>query len=247
MLTTAVVLQPGLSVPRSFAKTCFAATLALLAATPAHGGSNSALGHGNNLQTSTGGTGLTSRGSGGTGLPMQSLQSVAPTTPGQLRPSKPHISPPAGVRPHTDLANGIKTTGESSARLMKHTSLYPKQPPPPGDPLLVKPYAEKIGATIESARSFVTLPNIPADLSKGRIYPTHGGTSSGGHPSASLSSGHAYSDVNTEAAETPEKGGWLTTWLTNALAALGTLALCAWLWIKAPKGARMTLPVKVAA
>ena len=42
-------------------------------------------------------------------------------------------------------------------------------------------------------------------------------------------------------------GGWLLKWLFNLLAAAGVAGLSYWFWRHLPKGARMTLPAKLAA
>jgi hypothetical protein len=165
-----------------------------------------------------------------------------------MSPAKPHATPPAGVRPHTDLAAATKLIGLASGNLIKHSSLYPKMPLPPGSPALSGPVMNKIGATEGGSASFKAVAGIPTSLSNGRVYPTNGGGAGGGRARESLSGSqaHGVGDESGEALETPRRspGGGLLTWLHALLTALGIGAIGYWMWNSAPKGARMALPAK---
>jgi hypothetical protein len=191
------------------------------------------------LKTSSGGTGLSPKGgSGGTGLSSGSQA--------KLSPAKPHATPPAGIRPHTDLAAATKLIGLASGNLIKHSSLFPKMPLPPGDPSLSGPVMNKIGATEGGSASFKAVAGISAAQSNGRVYPTNGGGAGGGRARESLSGSqaHGVGDLDGETSDTPRKssGGGLLAWLHGLLTAAGIGAIGYWMWNAAPKGARMALP-----
>jgi hypothetical protein len=228
---------------------CWFALVCLIIATPAQAGSSSGHASGD-LKSSSGGTGATrSGGNGGTGVsttanaPLSNLQST-------FKPLHVTLPPPAGVRPHTDLAAAEKTTMLSSRRLIKRSALYNKIVTPHGDPLLVGPDLRKIAYPDGGGSSFKTLQGFTAAESKGEIYPTHGGTVGKHHDGGSLSStahpGTAESDA-AEAADSPAPAGWLLKWLFNLSAVAGTCGLGWLMWTQAPRGARMTLPAKLAA
>ncbi len=218
------------------------------------------------LQSGSGGTGLSAgKGSGGTGLSshgsaagsIKGLSGASSTrastaasgTQNQMTPAKPHAAPRAGVRAHTDLAAATKLIGLASGNLIKHSSLYPKMPLPPGDPSLSGPVMNKIGATEGGSGSFKAVAGISAAQSNGRIYPTNGGGGGGGHAHASLSGSQAHGagDHDGEASDTPRKstGGGLLVWLHGLATLLGIGAIGYWMWNAAPKGARMALPATI--
>jgi hypothetical protein len=238
-----------------FPSIVLAAVLAALAPCGALAGSGGA------LQSGSGGTGLsTGKGSGGTGLSshgsaagsIKGLSGASSTrastaasgTQNQMTPAKPHATPPAGVRPHTDLAAATKLIGLSSGNLIKHSSLFPKLPLPPGAPVLSGPVMNKIGATEGGSASFKAIAGIPASLSKGAVYPTNGGGAGGGRARESLSGSqaHGVGDIEGEASDTPRRanGGGLLSWLHGLFTILGVGAIGYWMWNAAPKGARMT-------
>jgi hypothetical protein len=215
------------------------------------------------LRTSSGGTGLsTGKGSGGTGLSshgsaagsIKGLSGASSTrastaasgTQNQMTPAKPHATPPAGVRPHTDLAAATKLIGLASGNLIKHSSLYPKMPLPPGSPALSGPVMNKIGASEGGSGSFKAVAGITAGQSNGRVYPKNGGGAGGGRAHASLSGSqsHGVGDLDGEATDTPRRssGGGLLAWLHGLLTLLGIGAIGYWMWNAAPKGARMPVP-----
>ena len=160
-----------------------------------------------------------------------------------MSPAKPHATPPAGIRPHTDLAAATKIIGLSSGNLIKHSSLYPKMPVPPGAPALSGPVLNKIGATDGGSASFKAVAGIPAELSNGRVYPTNGRGAGGGRPHASLSgtAAHGVGDDATNEAATPLKrsSAGLLAWLHGLLTAAAISVIGYWLWTSAPKGARL--------
>lgn len=219
--------------------------LALALSAPAHAGSRGFANAGGDLKSSSGGTGLSrSPGNGGTGiqttaiLPFNKLQST-------FKPEHVVAPPPAGPRPHTDLAAAEKRTNLSSQDLIKHSQLFNKVAAAVGDPLLVKPVLNKIGATEESARTFHSVPGFTAEESKGNVYPTNGGTSRE-RPMASLSSDAAARATEEPDSDKPDPPGWLLAWLFNLIAVAGTLGLAWWLWQNAPKGAHMSMPTTTA-
>jgi hypothetical protein len=168
----------------------------------------------------------------------------------QVTPAKPHNSPPAGVRPHTDLAAATKLISLSSANLTKRSQLFPKMPLPPGSPELSGPVLNKIGATQGGSASFKAVAGIPAALSSGSIYPTNGGGAGGGKSAASLSGSAAASVFSASATDGDGKssgGGWLLTWLMNLGCVVGMGGLAWWMWQQAPKGARIGLPATIPA
>jgi hypothetical protein len=218
------------------------------------------------LSTSSGGTGLSSRGgSGGTGLSShgsargssRGVGGQSPTrattpasgTQHQLTPAKPHNTPPAGVRPHTDLAAATKITTLSSANLIKHSQLFPKMPVPPGAPSLAGPVLNNIGPTQGGSASFKAVAGIPTALSNGRVYPTNGGGAGGGKPGHSLTgTAHLMAMAAGDAGDgTGTGGGWLLLWLKNIFCALGIAGLGWWMWQQAPKSARTGLPATIPA
>jgi hypothetical protein len=256
----------GLPPSESFGVSRFVTTIGIAAllgaSTPAWAGAQGS------LSTSSGGTGVSSRGgSGGTGLSSHgsakgSLRGIgAPSstraatpasgTQHQMTPAKPHNTPPAGVRPHTDLAAATKLITLSSANLTKHSQLFPKMPLPPGAPSLVGPVLNNIGPTQGGSASFKAVAGIPTALSNGRVYPTHGGGTGGGKPGHSLSgSAHVTAMTVAEASTgggTGEGGGWLLLWLKNCLCGLGVAGLGWWMWQQVPKGAKMALPARIPA
>ncbi len=160
-----------------------------------------------------------------------------------MSPAKPHATPPAGVRPHTDLAAATKLIGLSSGNLIKHSSLYPKMPVPPGAPALSGPVLNKIGATQGGSASFKAVAGIPADLSNGRVYPTNGRGAGGGRSPASLSGtaalGVGDAATNEVAAPLKRSGAGLLAWLHGLFTAAAIGAIAYWMWSSAPKGARM--------
>ncbi len=226
---------------------CFA-LCCLIIATPAQAGSSGGHASGD-LKTSSGGTGATrSGGNGGSGVsttanaPLANLQST-------FKPLHVTQPPPAGVRPHTDLAAAEKTTMLSSRRLIKRSALYKKVASPPGDPRLVGPDHHKIAYPDGGGSSFKTLQGFTAADSKGEIYATHGGTSGKHHEDGSLSSlGHSELADSAEAEDTdnPMPTGWLLRWLFNLAAFAGACGLGWTMWTQAPPGARMTLAVQPA-
>jgi hypothetical protein len=224
-------------------------------------------GSGGALQSGSGGTGLsTGKGSGGTGLSshgsaagsIKGLSGASSTrastaasgTQNQMTPAKPHATPPAGVRPHTDLAAATKLIGLASGNLIKHSSLFPKMPMPPGAPSLSGPVMNKIGATEGGSGSFKAVAGISAAESNGRVYPTNSRGGGGGHAHASLSGSqaHGVGSLDGEATDAPRRsnGGGLLTWLHGLLTSLGIGAIGYWMWNAAPKGARMALPATTA-
>ncbi len=217
------------------------------------------------LRSSSGGTGVSSHGgSGGTGLSshgsasgsirgLSGASSTHASTPAsgtqqQLTPAKPHNTPPAGVRPHTDLAAATKIIGLSSGNLIKHSSLFPKMSLPAGDPSLAGPVMNKIGATEGGSASFKAVAGLSAAQSNGRVYPTNGGTSGGGRSGQSLSgSAAAVTSTDSDAIETPrQRSGGLLAWLHGLLIVAGIGSIGYWMWTATPKGARMTLPATTA-
>jgi hypothetical protein len=160
-----------------------------------------------------------------------------------MTPAKPHNMPPAGVRPHTDLAAATKLIQLSSGNLMKRSSLFPQMPLPPGDPSLSGPVLNKIGPVAGGSASFKAVAGIPAELSSGRVYPTNGAGPGGGKSGASLSGSSVLASLS-EASEPPTttRSGGLLHWLWNALTLAGIGGLAWYMWTQAPKGARMTLP-----
>jgi hypothetical protein len=169
----------------------------------------------------------------------------------QITPAKPHNSPPAGVRPHTDLAAATKITALSSANLLKHSQLFPKMPLPPGAPSLAGPVLNNIGPTQGGSASFKAVAGIPTALSNGRVYPTNGGGAGGGKPGHSLT-GNAHV-MAMAAGETSDGtgngtgGGWLLLWLKNIACGLGMAGLGWWMWQQAPKSAKVSLPATIPA
>jgi hypothetical protein len=247
----------GPAVSRLFQLIAISAVLAAAAPGAACAGTTGA------LHSGSGGTGLsTGKGSGGTGLSshgsasgsIKGLSSSSSTrastaasgTQNQMTPAKPHATPPAGVRPHTDLAAATKLIGLASGNLIKHSSLYPKMPLPPGDPALSGPVMNKIGATEGGSASFKAVAGISAAQSNGNVYPTHGGGAGGGRARESLSGSqaHGVGDLDGEASDAPRKstGGGLLAWLHGLCTVLGIGAIGYWMWNAAPKGARMALP-----
>jgi hypothetical protein len=168
------------------------------------------------------------------------------STQSKIAPAKPHATPPAGVRPHTDLAAATKIIGLSSGNLIKHSSLFPKMPLPPGAPSLAGPVMNKIGATEGGSASFKAVAGIPTSLSNGRVYPTSGGGAGGGRARESLSGSqvHGVADHGSDDSDRPRRssGGGLLYWLQALFTAAGIGAIGWWMWNAAPKGARMALP-----
>jgi hypothetical protein len=247
----------GPSVSRVFKSIVVSVALVAVAPSSAQAGSPGA------LQSGSGGTGLsTGKGSGGTGLSshgsaagsIKGLSGASSTrastaasgTQNQMTPAKPHATPPAGVRPHTDLAAATKLIGLASGNLIKHSSLFPKLPLPPGAPVLSGPVMNKIGATEGGSASFKAVAGISAAQSNGRVYPTNGGGAGGGRARESLSGSqaHGVGDLDGEASDiTPRSnGGGLLSWLHGLFTVLGIGAIGYWMWNAAPKGARMPLP-----
>ncbi len=236
------------------------ALLCLLAATPP-----AIAGSGGSLRTGSGGTGISSHGgSGGTGLSSHgsaagSTRGIGAATPThsttpssgtqqQMTPAKPHATPPAGVRPHTDLAAASKLIQLSSGNLIKRSALFPKMPLPPGDPSLSGPVLNSIGPTQGGSASFKAVAGIPTDLSNGRVYPTNGGGGGGGKSGASLggATGLAMTAGDGDASsEAKNSGGGLLVWLQRLLTLVGVGGLSWWLWTSRPKGARIALPALV--
>ena len=208
------------------------------------------------LKSSSGGTGIAKGGgNGGTGLPTTVNQPLAKIQP-TMTPDHSVAPPPAGPRPHTDLAAAEKRNNLSSVDLIKRSTLFKKVAAPGGDPVLAGAVLGKIGATAESARSFHTLQGFTAAESKGNITPTNGGTTGAKRAMASLSSGGTSIgpqalDAASDAAEdddTAQRGqsGWLLAWLGNLVAVCGTAGLAWYAWRNMPRGARMTMPAQIA-
>ena len=190
-----------------------------------------------------------SGGNGGTGI-ATTANAPSNTLQATFKPVHVVAPPPAGTRPHTDLARAEKLTDLSSRGLIRHSQLFNKVAAQKHDPFLVKPMLAKIGGTAESARSFHSVPGFTAAESKGNIYPTNGGTSSERDRASLSSDGTAMSliadlDADEDAGAGHRKSGWVLAWLANLIAAAGTCGLGWWLWQNAPKGARMTLPATV--
>ncbi len=234
---------------RSLSIRCFTATaLVVVAATDASaGGSGGSHGAGD-LKSSSGGTGLSkSGGNGGTGVPTTAIQPLN-NLQATFKPSHVTAPPPAGTRPHTDLAAAEKRNNLSSQDLIKHSTLYNKIAAHPGDPILAPPVLNKIGGTVESARSFHSVPGFTAEESKGNIYPTHGGRIGNGRPMGNLSSaGLAGMDgeLDNDAAEERAAQRTFSAWFDTLLLLLATLATGGigwWLLQQTPKGLRPTLP-----
>ena len=235
---------------RSLSIRCFAATaLVVMAATDACAGSSSGGSRGaGDLKSSSGGTGLSkSGGNGGTGVPTTAIQPLN-NLQSTFKPSHVIAPPPAGTRPHTDLAAAEKRNNLSSQGLIKHSTLYNKIAANPHDPILAPPVLNKIGGTVESARSFHSVPGFTAEESKGNVYPTHGGRIGDGRPMGNLSSagnaamdGELDNDAAAERAAQRTFSAWFDT-LLLLLATLATGGLGWWLWQQTPKGLRPTLP-----
>jgi hypothetical protein len=221
----------GLKVPRFLSSIALSIVLASLAGSDAAANSGGSIGSGN---TSLKGA--------------YSTRATTPPSSGQnkITPAKPHATPPAGVRPHTDLAAATKIIGLSSGNLIKHSSLFPKMPLPPGDPSLAGPVMNKIGATEGGSASFKAVAGIPASLTKGHVPIANTGSAGGrAHQSLSASQAHGMDHDGSEEADTPRRssGGGLLSWLHALLTAAGIGVIGFWMWNATPKGARMTLPV----
>ena len=243
----------------------------IAASNPALAASSSAHSTRGSLHSGSGGTGTSaSGGSGGTGLSSHgsagggkykgigaktptAVSSPASNTQQTMVPAKPFTPPPAGPRPQTDLAAARKLIGLSSAGLVKHSQLFPKQHALPGDPSLAGPVLNAIGPTTGGSASFKKVAGISAAESNGNISPANFKTTPIKGQRASLSSGGS-TTILPPASATEEMstsnsqgGGWLLKWLSNAMAIAGMAGLGWWMWRQAPSGARMTLPARVAA
>lgn len=217
----------------------------------ANAGSSPQSPHTTTLKSSSGGTALSKAGgNGGTGVPttanapLGSLQST-------FKPAHAIAPPPAGVRPHTDLAAAEKRTDLSSRSITKQSSLYNKIVLAPGDPRLVGAYAAKLGSKDGGGASVKQTPGFTDAESKGNVYVTTGGIDNNSRETASLST-HGVaataltSEIDTD--EAPRKLNYsLLDWLLMTVAAIAACGIGVWLWQQAPKGARMTLPAKMAA
>jgi hypothetical protein len=173
--------------------------------------------------------------------------SAGPSTgQNKIAPARPHATPPAGVRPQTDLAAATKLIGLASGNLIKHSSLYPKMPLPPGAPALSGPIMNKIGATEGGSGSFKAVAGIPAAQLNSQVALKNGGSGGGGRAHASLSGSqaHGVGDLDGEARDNLRRsnGAGLLSWLHGLLTILGIGAIGYWMWNAAPKGARMALP-----
>jgi len=230
-----------------------AAALALLASTvSANAGSGTQNAQVTTLKSSSGGTGMSKAGgNGGTGIPatanapLGSLQST-------FKPAHAIAPPPAGVRPHTDLAAAQKRTDLSSRSITKQSSLYNKIIVAPGDPVLVGAYMAKLAPKDGGAASVKPTPGISGDLSKSNVTMASGSTDSNARPSASLSS-HGGTAMTATTGDfrgdvpAPRIGYTGVDWLLAAIAAMLSGAIGGWLWRSAPAGARMTLPTRLTA
>ena len=242
MLTGSVMRQFNRNLHALFA----VAILAASAATADAGGSGTSA-NPNGLKSSSGGTGMSKgAGNGGTGIPTNAnapLANIQPT----FKPAHAAAPPPAGVRPHTDLAAAEKRTDLSSRSIVKRSSLYPELHAPPVDPRLIGPTLPHM-ETVGGSASFKAVGGFNAELSKGNVYPTNGGRDSGGHPTASLSSNGAgaifaaVTDGEESAAGRSAEQGWLGRWLVTLAALGGALGVGAWLWRQMPKTPRIRLP-----
>ena len=226
---------------------CLLLTATFVSTAPAYAGSGAHVS--GDLKSSSGGTGLgKNAGNGGTGVPT-TANAPQSTLQSTFKPVHVTAPPPAGVRPHTDLAAAEKRTMLSSRGIIKRSSLYNKIATHHGDPRLMRPVMNKIAYPDGGGSSFKALQGFTAAESKGNIYPTHGGTSGRHLEAGSLtSSAHtAMADGEGETDERPGASGWLTRWLLNILAVAGSAGLALLLWQQAPKGARMTLPATTTA
>lgn len=186
-------------------------------------------------------------GNGGTGIPttanapLGSLQST-------FKPAHAIAPPPAGVRPHTDLAADQKRTDLSSRSITKQSSLYNKIVLTPGDPNLTGAYAAKIGPKGGGGASVKQTAGFTADESKGDVTVSSGGRDNNTRPSASLSS-HGGTAMTSSASNDFDSDGasrhigyTLSDWLVALIACVLSGMACVWLWRNAPQGARMIGP-----
>ena len=244
---------------------CVAASTPVLATSAAahstHGSLHSGSGGtGTSAGGGSGGTGLSSHGSAGGGKykgvgakTPTGVSSPASNTQQTMVPAKSFSPPPAGVRPHTDLAAANKLVAHSSASLVKHSQLFPRQHNLPGDPTLSGPVLNAIGPTTGGSASFKKVAGFSVAESNANISPANFKTTPAKLQTKSLSSGGA-STALAAAAATDEPaapggqgGGWLLNWLTNAMTLAGIIVLGLWMWRQAPRGAPMTLPARIAA